>query len=220
MPESSGGEERVALVERVQSILADMGEQLQPMLGNLARRVRAILFLPRVAWPEIAQERHDIPGLLLHYVVPLSAIPPVAKLIGWSLLSSHEGFGMGLAEAFLSYVLGLAGIAALTLLATKLAPRFEGEDNLGQAAKLIAYSATASWVGGVFRLVPVLGIVSLLASLYGCYLLYTGAPSLMSVPEDRAPAYAAVLIAATIVVFLVISVILAATIGIGALGMI
>jgi hypothetical protein len=68
--------------------------------------------------------------------------------------------------------------------------------------------------------VPVLGIASLLGSLYGCYLLYTGAPMVMSVPEDRAPAYTAILVVAAIVIFLVSNLILAAAIGVDALGMV
>jgi hypothetical protein len=213
-------EERMVLVERVQSILTDVGEQLQPMLGDLGRRVRAILGSPRTAWPAIAVEPTDASGIFVHYVLPLSAVPPVAKLVGWSLLSSYVGFGVGLAGALLSYALGLAGIAALAFIASKLAPLFEGEDDLGQAAKLVAYSATASWVGGLFRLVPVLGVVSLVASLYGCYLLYSGAPSVMNVPEDRAAAYTAVLVIAAILLFLATNLILALAIGVDALGMV
>ena len=207
------------LVERMQSILADAGEHLQPIVRDLAQRVRAILGSPRAAWPVIATEPTSLAGLFLHYVMPLSAIPPLAKLIGWSLLFSYVGFGAGLAGALLSYGLGLVGVAVLAFIASKLAPAFEGEDDFSRAAKLVAYSATASWVGGIFRLVPVLGIVSLLASLYGWYLLYTGAPLLMDVPEDRALAYTASLVAASIIIFVIISLILAALIGIDTLGM-
>jgi hypothetical protein len=214
------GAERVELlVERMQSIVAVLGGHLQPVLGDLARRVRAILGSPKAAWRIIAAERTGPAGIFVHYAMPLSAIPPVAKLIGWSLLFPYVGFGAGLAGALLSYVLGLAGLAGLALVASKLAPHFEGEADLGQAAKLVAYAATASWIGGIFRLIPVLGIVSLLASVYGCYLLYTGAPVLMSMPEERAPAYTASLVAAAIVIFLATSLILAATVGIDTLGM-
>jgi hypothetical protein len=210
----------VELVERVQSMLSDLGEQLQPRLADIGRRAAAVLFSPKAAWSAIAGERADLPTLFRHYVLPLSAIPPVAKLIGWSLLSSYVGIGAGLAGALLSYVLGVAGIAALAFIASKLAPLFEGEDDLVQATKLVAYSATASWVAGVLRLVPVLGILSLIASLYGCYLLYTGAPPVMGMPEDRSSAYTAILIIATILVFVLINLILAATIGFDALGMV
>jgi hypothetical protein len=213
-------EDPVELVERVQSMITDLGEQLQPMLADLRRRAGAILAAPKATWPAIAAEHTDPAGLARYYVVPLAAIPPLAKLIGWSLLSSHVGIGAGLAGALLSYLLSLASVAGLALVASKLAPLFEGEDNFGQAAKLVAYSATASWVGGIFRLVPVLGIVSLLASLYGCYLLYTGAPSVMSMPADRAPAYTAILVIATILIFVFTNLILAAAIGFDALGMV
>jgi hypothetical protein len=210
----------VELVARMQLVLVDTVGHLQSMLGDLARRVPAILGSPRKTWPVIAAERTGLVDLCRHYVMPLSAIPPLAKLIGWSLLSSYQGFGIGLAGALLSYVLGLLGIAALALAVSQLAPRFEGEVDVGQAAKLVAYSATAAWIGGIFRLIPMLSILSLLASLYSGYLLYTGLPALMGVPEDRARGYTATIIAVAIVIFLIINLILAITIGIDTLGMV
>jgi hypothetical protein len=210
----------VELVDRVQSILSDIGEQLEPAMIRLGRRAAAILASPKAAWPAIAVERGDLGTLFKHYILPLAAIPPVAKLIGWSLLSSYVGIGAGIAGALFSYVLGVAGVAALSFIASKLAPLFEGEEDLVQATKLIAYSATASWVGGAFRLVPVLGIVSLLASLYGCYLLYTGAPAVMGMPEDRTLGYTVILIIATMALFVLTNLMLAAAVGFNALGMV
>lgn len=204
----------------MQTMLADVGEHLQPLLGNTARRAWAVLTSPKTAWPILAGEQSDLARLFLCYVVPLSAIPPLAKLIGWSLLSSYEEWSAGVAGALLSYVLGLMGIAVLSFFAGKLAAVYQGDDDFGQAAKLVAYAATASWVGGVFRLVPVLSILSLVAALYGGYLLYTGAPSVLSVPEDRAPGYTLLVAVAAVLLFLLSSMILAATVGITALGMI
>jgi Yip1-like protein len=210
----------VELVERVQSMITDLGGQLQPVLTDLGRRAVAILVSPKTTWPAIATEHADLAGLVLHYVLPLAAVPPLAKLVGWSLLSSYVAIGPGAAGALLSYLLSLAGLAGLAFLASKLAPLFEGEDDLGQAAKLVAYSATASWVGGFFRLVPVLSVFSLLASLYGCYLIYAGASSVMGIPEERAPAYTTILIIATIFIFVLTNLVLAAAIGVDALGMV
>jgi Yip1 domain len=210
----------VELAERVQTMITDFGEQLQPMLRDLVRRATAVLVSPKATWPTIAAERTSLAGLVLHYLLPLAAIAPLAKLIGWSLLSSYVAIGAGLVGALLSYLLSLAGLAGLAYIASKLAPLFEGEDDFGQAAKLVAYSATASSVAGFLRLVPVLGVLSLVASLYGVYLIYTGAPSVMGMPEDRAPAYTVILTIAAVVIFILSQLILAAAIGFDALGMI
>src|SRR5260221_9470816 len=95
------------------------------------------------------------------------------------------GFGIGLVGALASYALGLAGVAVMALVASRLAAMFEGEQDIVQAFKLVAYAATPGWIGGLFRLVPGLAVLSMLMSLYSIYLIYTGAQAVMAVPQDR-----------------------------------
>lgn len=200
---------------------ASLGQR--PLSGrgaDILARARAILLWPRTEWPAIAQEGTDVGTLFARYALPLAAIPPLCKLIGWSLLLSYMGFGIGLASALLSYGLGLAGIGVLALIACRLAPLFEGEPDMVQAFKLIVYSATPSWLGGVFRLVPGLGILSVLMSLYSIYLLYTGARPLLAVPEDRVVGYTFAVIVMAVIVFLLVAVILTALVGVKMIGMV
>jgi hypothetical protein len=185
----------------------------------LAVRVKAILLAPRTTWPLIAQEHADIADLYLRYIMPLAAIPPLCKLISWSLLFSYMDFGIGLVGALAAYALGLAGVALLALVASRLAALFEGERDIVQAFKLIAYASTPGWIGGVFRLVPGLAVLSMLMSLYSIYLIYTGAQALMAVPEDRTIGYTATVIAAAILVFIVTALIITALAGVKMIGM-
>ena len=187
--------------------------------GHLQARIKAILLAPRTEWPLIAQEHSDIAGLYLRYIMPLAAIPPLCKLIGWSLLFSYMGFGIGLVGALASYALGLAGVAVLALVASRLAAMFEGEQDIVQGFKLVAYAATPGWVGGLFRLVPGLAVLSMLMSLYSIYLIYTGAQAVMAVPEDRTIGYTAAVVAAAILVFVVTAVIITALGGVKMIGM-
>ena len=69
-----------------------------------------------------------------------------------------------------------------------------------------AYSSTASWIAGIFALIPGLRILTLLG-LYSVYLLYLGLPALMKTPRDRALAYTGVVILAAIVLFMVIGIV-------------
>jgi hypothetical protein len=187
--------------------------------GPLYARIRAILLAPRTEWPLIAQEHGDIAGLYLRYIVPLAAIPPLCKLVGWSLLFSYMGFGVGLVGALAAYALGLAGVALLALIASRLAALFEGEQDIVQALKLVAYASTPGWIGGVFRLVPGLAVVGMLMSLYSIYLIYTGAQTVMAVPEDRIIGYTAAVVAAAILVFVATAVIMTALGGVTMIGM-
>jgi hypothetical protein len=115
--------------------------------------------------------------------------------------------------------LSLAGVYVVAVIARWLAPQFGGRDDLVQALKLIAYAHTASWVGGLFYLIPPLSIVSLLLTLYGLYLLYLGAAPVMGVPAESAVTYTVALIITVIVVFVLIGFITSALLGIGMIGM-
>ena len=62
-----------------------------------------------------------------------------------------------------------------------------------------------SWVGGIFLLLPALGIISLVAGLYSLFLLYLGLPVLMKSPSDRAMGYTVVTIIVAVVLFVVLN---------------
>ncbi len=74
--------------------------------------------------------------------------------------------------------------------------------------KLVAYSYTPAWLGGVFALIPALGITTLLLAIYGFYVLY--AAPVVNVPKERAVTFTATLVIAVIVVFIVTSAIIGA----------
>ena len=104
----------------------------------------------------------------------------------------------------MTYLLTLGGVYVLALIIDALAPTFNGKRSQIQALKLAAYSMTASWVAGIFDLIPVLWPLTLLG-LYSLYLLYLGLPILMKTPSDKAVGYIAVVIIIAIVLSMVIS---------------
>ena len=72
------------------------------------------------------------------------------------------------------------------------------------ALKLVAYGSTAGFLGGVFSLIPSLGILGILTALYSIYLIYTGIPVLMKSPPEKAGAYTAVVIVCGFVAMIVL----------------
>ena len=82
-----------------------------------------------------------------------------------------------------------------------LAPQFGATQDMSQAIKLSAYSATASWVAGVFYLIPSLWILAAIAGLYSLYLFYLGLPILMKAPADKVVTYLVVIIVSVIVLY-------------------
>ena len=67
-----------------------------------------------------------------------------------------------------------------------LAPQFGATQDMSQAIKLSAYSATAGWVAGIFYLIPSLWILAAIGGLYSLYLFYVRIPILMKAPPDKA----------------------------------
>ncbi len=178
---------------------------------GLLDRVLALLLRPGEAWQQIAEEAPDIASICTRYLVFLAAIPAVAGFIGYSLVGAGAfGFSVrvpivqGLVGMVVGYALSLAMVLVMALVASALAPRFGGQAQLPRAFQLIAYGATAGWVGGVFSAVPALAMLGVLAALYSVYLIYRGAPVVMRVPVERAVGYTAALIVCGIVAGLVV----------------
>lgn len=174
---------------------------------NVIARAKEILLTPKPAWSVIATEETNTATLYTQYIMILAAIPAVAGFIGMSLFGvSGPGVTLrvplmaGLVQMVLGYGLSLAMVYIVALIADALAPHFGGQKNPMNALKLVAYSSTAAMVGGIFALIPALGVLALVAAIYSLYLLYLGVAALMKVPQEKVMAYTAVLVVCAIVV--------------------
>jgi hypothetical protein len=175
---------------------------------NLVARVQAILLKPKTEWPVIEREPGEVGFLFTNYVAILAAIPAVCGFVGASIVGVagyRAGLFSGLLSAILSYVLAFVGAYVMALIIDALAPSFNGQKNFGNALKLVVYSSTAAWLGGVFSLIPALAILGLLCALYSLYLLYLGIPVLMKSPDDKSLIYTVVAVVCAIGVSVVIS---------------
>jgi Yip1 domain len=178
-------------------------------------RVKNIVLTPKSEWPVIAAEPATTGGLLAGYVAPLAAIGVVAAFIGQSLIGYSVPFLgtvripviAGVGVAVWSYVMAFVGVLIVAAIVNALAPTFGGQKDFTQALKVTVYSYTPGWVAGVFSILPLLGVLVLIAMLYGLYLLYLGLPRLMKSPEEKSVGYTVVVVICAIVVAVVISVI-------------
>jgi hypothetical protein len=178
---------------------------------NLVERVKGILLSPQSEWEIIDAEATTPVQLYTGYIAPLAAIGPIARLIGYSVFGISMPFmgtyrvplGYAITNALVTYVLALAGTYVLALIVDALAPTFNGRRSQIQALKVVAYSSTASWVAGIFNLIPSLWFLTLLG-FYSLYLLYLGLPVLMKSPKHKATGYTVVVILIAIVLFMFI----------------
>lgn len=188
--------------------------------SGLVARVKGILLKPDPEWDVIDGEPSTINSIYMGYAAPLAAIPAVCSALGQSLIGVGA-FGIHVKVPLLSaivsgvigYVLALVSLFVLALIIEALAPSFGGTKDRLKAFKVAAYASTAGWVGGIFLLIPALGILAALAGVYGLFLLYKGLPKLMKSPSDKSLPYVAVIIVAAIVVYIVIGAITAAIVG-------
>ena len=179
--------------------------------SGLVARVKGIILQPKSEWRVIDGETTTVGQLYTGYIIPLSAIPPIASVIGLSIIgislpligTYRVPFGAALTSAITQYILGLVGVYVLALIIDALAPTFAGQKNQMQALKVAAYSSTASWLAGIFALIPGLRFLAILG-LYSLYLLFLGLPALMKAPAEKAIAYTVVVVICAIVIFVVI----------------
>jgi hypothetical protein len=172
---------------------------------DLVNRVKNILLQPASEWPVIDREPGDAGYLFKNYVAILAAIPAICGFVGAVMIGGSILFG--LIGAIIGYLLTFVAVYLLAFIVDTLAPNFAGRKDFQSALKLVVYSSTASWVGGVFALLPAIAILTLFCSLYSLYLLYLGIPVLMKAPEDRSLVYTIVVVVCAIIVWVIIAVI-------------
>lgn len=155
-------------------------------------RAWGLLREPKKEWEQIKAEETTIPNILIGYVAPLAAIPPVADLIGSSLFNRMLTIepGEALVRAAVTWLVSIGLVFFLGVLVNVLADNFDGDRDDLAAQKIAAYSLTPSFLSGVFSLWPPLWWVSLFALAAMVYIMYRGLPVLMKAPADRALAYA------------------------------
>lgn len=183
---------------------------------DLVARAKNIIISPAKEWEVIKAEPMTTAQMFTQYVMILAAIPAVAGFIGRSLIgqsflgvSTRTPIGAGLVWAILFYVFSIIGVYILGLIIDLLAPSFGSPKNMNASLKVAVFSMTASWLAGIFSLIPALFLLGLLG-LYSFYLLYIGMRSLKEVPPDKLIGYYVVTLIMAIIVYVVIGVIVGA----------
>jgi hypothetical protein len=194
---------------------------------DIVERAKAITLNPAATWPVIEAETHDAKSLFVPYLLILAAIPAICSFIGLSIVGMG-GFGFnfrvpvasGLAMMITTYILSIIMTFGMGWLASALAPTFGGKSDLVQGLKLAVFGGTPMMLAGVFNILPALSIVGLLVALYSLYVMYLGLPVLMKNPKEKTIVYMVVLIIASIIAGVVLSMVTRAfTPSMGGMGM-
>ena len=186
---------------------------------SLVDRAKNIIVTPKTEWEVIANETPDTAGIFTGYVLPLAVLSAIASFIGWGFIGvGFSGITWGIAYGVISLLTTLISVGVTAFVVDALAPSFGSEKNLGRAMQLIGYGYTPALLGGLFNIVPVIGWLGSLLSLYGIYLMYLGFPHTMKTPQDKVVIYMVVTFIILMVVMFVLGLILTSVI-FGVLGL-
>ena len=179
---------------------------------DIVQRVQSILLKPKEEWAKIKAEPTTVTEIFTSYVMILAAIPAGFQFLGNLLVGRRLPLvgvfrwpiGRALGYAVVTYILALVAVYVFALIINELAPTFASTKNMTNAVKLSVYSMTPGWLAGVLYIVPGLWALSVVASLYGVYLLYLGfGTPMMETPKDKIPGYMALSIVVVVVLYVV-----------------
>ena len=169
---------------------------------------------PKEEWHTI-DERHESYFYALSHICIIALIPSIvgyysAAHIGWSIgvgdvikLTQESALVMAVGMYF-----GLvAGVIALAILAHELAKAFDSSPTYTQSLELAAYTATPLFMVGFAALYPVLWFVmavGLVGLSYSVYLLYSGVPIMMHIPEEKGFIYSSSVVTCGLVLLVIL----------------
>ncbi|CAI8190104.1 MAG: Inner membrane protein YohC [Glaciecola sp. HTCC2999] len=169
---------------------------------------------PRSEWQQI-DRNHENYWYAISHILIIALIPAVCSYyasahIGWSIgagdtirLTHDSALFMSLGMYF-----GLVlGVTCLAMMIHELAEVFDSTPTITQALELAAYTATPLFMVGFACLYPELWFISAvgLAGLaYSIYLLYSGVPILMHIPEEKGFIYASTVVTCGLVILSVL----------------
>ncbi len=157
---------------------------------NIIERIKNILLSPKTEWDVINQEEETLNNIAVKYVLIIALIPSIATAIGYSnftieIMGQKISTNVSPISLFLkNYITSIISFYICTYVVDALASNFNSEKNINKSAQLVAYSFTASWIAGIFSLIPILSFLSIVG-LYSIYLFYIGLPKLKKTPEDK-----------------------------------
>ncbi len=172
-----------------------------------------LIIQPRKQWRAIAALSDAQLARNLAYPVVLALIPSIAwyygtTQVGWSIgkgdvLKLTSASALGIAGAM--YVCVLGALAAIGYLVHWMSVTYGAQSSVVKGLALSGFTATPFFLAGVVGFYPQFTIdllVALVAIAHGIYLLYTGIPIVMKVPEDRGFLFASAILGVALVMLM------------------
>ncbi|MCR4437601.1 MAG: YIP1 family protein [bacterium] len=151
-------------------------------------RARDVLLAPRSAWEQIKAEQLTTSQIVGQYVALLAIVPAAAFYLRFFF--SRGRVWVHFLSTAVYFVLCLALARGGARIIEAIARRFEVQGEGIDFLKLVAFSLTPAFLGGVFLVIPWLSGLTFLLALYSLYLLYVGIPMLVRCPDEQVLSFA------------------------------
>jgi len=169
---------------------------------------------PKDEWQTIEKRHESLMYSMMHILV-VALIPAIcgyyaAAHIGWTIgVGDPIKISQGSAQlmAIAMYCALVLGVFALAYLIQWMAKTFDSKPSFVQSLELAAYTATPMLMVGIAALFPVLWFVALAvlaATAYSVYLLYSGVPIMMNIPEEKGFIYSSSVVTCGLVLLVAI----------------
>jgi hypothetical protein len=153
------------------------------------RRIVCLVFRPTSEWDLIAVEKTPVRALLLHYILPLAMLAPIATVLGMTMFDRAwdpvHGYLVPadriLATGAATYVSIVGSIFVLAAIFVVIAPMYGGVRDYRAALEVATYGAIPLLLAGATMVLPVMAIVGLLGLCHTLFLLWIGARRLLNV---------------------------------------
>lgn len=167
---------------------------------------------PHKEWEEIRDTQESVSHLYFAHVLFLALIPPVSMFIG----TTRVGWVIGdrapimltessaLIMSGLMYLALLVGIGVMGAFIDWMSRTYDSAPGLARSIVFAAYTATPLFVAGLCAIYPnviLTMLVGIGAVFYTVYLLYTGIPIFMKIPEDEGFIYSSSILTIGLVMF-------------------
>jgi len=149
---------------------------------------------------KLIKNQHESLVYSLIHILVVTLIPVICGYyatahIGWTI-GAGEPIKTSSSRAFLiavvMYAVLVIAVLVLSYVIQSIAKKFHAETSFAQSLELAVYSATPMLMVGIVSLFPVLWLVTLAgiaAVSYSVYLLYSGVPIMIDIPDEKSFIY-------------------------------
>jgi hypothetical protein len=175
----------------------------------------SLLLTPRPAWRRVAQQPPASWVSAMVYPLLFALLPAVAwywgtTQVGWSIGSKQPvrlTTDSALPIVVLFYLAQVVAVIGIGYMVHWMSATYGARSTVAKGIAIAGFTATPLFVAGLIGFYPQLIVallLGLLAVSYAVYLLYTGIPIVMEIPEERGFLFASAVVAVSLVALIVI----------------